>query len=374
MQEGTNMKPLISVLIPVYKESKLLSAMLYKLISQDAQKEIFVIIDEPSEESIKISKSFKDDVRFILNNSRIGKAKALNEAVKLSSGDVLFFLDADIELPDDPKFLGKAIHEMRDTDILDIKKRVCRDSFLSKMTYYEYLGFNISAWLTAKFVKKSPAVNGAAFAIKRTIFKSLGGFRGVISEDLDLATRAFLNNHRFKYTGEIEVYNHVYSTWKNWAKQRKRWALGTALWAKEYCRELLKSTVKHPQIFIPGLFFLFPSLVLVMLSFLIPDLFIHKIFSIIFLFLSIKFSFILPVLMLTIIGADFLKNLIPTFLSFLIFAVLFFVFSKKLGFKFKFHEFFIYYFFFSLLILLIMIMGMICVFVFNKKLKVDWKV
>ncbi|MBU3902448.1 MAG: glycosyltransferase, partial [Candidatus Thermoplasmatota archaeon] len=67
MQEGTNMKPLISVLIPVYKESKLLSAMLYKLISQDAQKEIFVIIDEPSEESIKISKSFKDDVRFILN-------------------------------------------------------------------------------------------------------------------------------------------------------------------------------------------------------------------------------------------------------------------------------------------------------------------
>jgi cellulose synthase/poly-beta-1,6-N-acetylglucosamine synthase-like glycosyltransferase len=368
------MEPVISVLIPVYKESKLLSAMLHKLISQDAQKEIFVIIDEPSEESIKISKRFKDDVRFILNNSRIGKAKALNEAVKLSSGEVLFFLDADIELPDDPKFLGKVIHEMKDTDILDIKKKVCRDSFLSKMTYYEYLGFNIGAWLTAKFVKKAPAVNGAAFAIKSDVFESLGGFRSVISEDLDLATRAFLKSYRFKYTGGVEVHNHVHSTWKSWIKQRKRWAFGTSLWAKEYYRELLKSTVKHPQIFIPGLFFLFPSLVLVMLSFLIPELFIHKIFSIIFLFLAIKVSFILPILMLTIIGADFLKNLVPTFLSFLIFAVLFFAFSKKLGFRFKFHEFFIYYLFYSLLVLLIMIIGLICVFVFNKKLKVDWKV
>lgn len=368
------MEPVITVFIPVYKESKLLSAMLHKLISQDAEKEIFVIMDEPTEESIKISKSFKDDVRFILNNSRIGKAKALNEAAKLSSGEILFFLDADIELPDDPKFLGKVIHEMRDTDILDIKKRVHRDSFLSKMTYYEYLGFNISAWLTAKFVKKSPAVNGAAFAIKRNAFESLAGFRGVISEDLDLATRAFLNNYHFRYTGGIEVHNYVHSSWKDWVKQRKRWAFGTALWAKEYYRDLLKSTIKHPQIFIPGLFFLFPSLVLIILGFLIPDLLIHKIFYIIFLFLAIKFSFILPILMLTIIGADFLKNLVPTFLSFLAFAFLFFAFAKKLGFKFKFHEFLIYYFFYSLLVLLIMIIGLICVFVFNKKLKVDWKV
>jgi len=70
---------------------------------QDIDKEIFVTIDAPNEQFLEKIQHF-NSVRFIINQERIGKANALNKSVKLSSGKVLLFLDADIELPDDPAF------------------------------------------------------------------------------------------------------------------------------------------------------------------------------------------------------------------------------------------------------------------------------
>ena len=154
------------------------------------------------------------NVNFVINEKRIGKANALNNSVKLSSGKVLLFLDDDIDLPDDPAFLKKIIEEMRHTEILDIKKKVVKNSFLSKMAYYEYFTFNIGAWIASEHLRKCPATNGAAFAIKRETFDAVNGFRKVVSEDLDLATRAFLSDHSFAYTKEVEVKNLVHSNWR----------------------------------------------------------------------------------------------------------------------------------------------------------------
>lgn len=363
----------ISVLIPVYRESNLLKPLLKRLLSQKIEKEIFVIADEPTKKTIEISKEFKE-VTFILNKERIGKVQALNKAAKLSSGKILLFLDDDIELPDDQKFLEKITEEMRDTDILDIKKEVVKTSFLSRMTYYDYVGLNIGSWLVAKFLKKCPAMNGSAFAMRRNVFNSLKGFRRVITEDLDIAFRGFLENFRYKYTKKVKVYNQVPSNRKNWIIQRKRWATGAALWFKEWYKPLLKESAKHPQIFVPALFFLFPSLVLLLTALLTPNLLIYKLFSIFFLFLAIKFNFALPFLLFTTLSIDILKGLFASLISFLSFSVLFFTSSKKLGLKFKIHEFFVYYFTYSLLSLLVTIVGFIKVFVFKRKSVSDWKI
>ena len=266
---------------------------------------------------------------------------------------------------------------MEDTDILDIKKEVIKNSFLSTMTYYEYVGFNIGSWLVSKFVGKCPAVNGSAFAVKREVLTSLKGFRRVIAEDLDIAVRAFLKNYRFKYTKRVNVYNSVHSNWKNWLTQRKRWAIGCALWVKEWYRDLLKICTKHPQVFIPSLLLLFPSIILILLYFFTPNLLIYKILSLIFLFLAVKLSFMVPILWLSTISIDFIKSLLASILSFLSFSTMFFIFSKKLYFQFKLHEFLIYYFFYSPLGLFITIVALINVFLFDRKaMKIvsDWKI
>ena len=265
----------ISIFIPVYRESEQLIAILSRLSSQDVDKEIVVTVDEPTDAFLEEMEQFSN-VRFLVNRQRVGKVNALNAAVKESTGRVLLFLDADLELPDDPDFLKKIIAEMHYTDVLDIKKNVKKNSFLSKMAYYEYFSFNISSWLASRYLHKCPAVNGAAFAITKDAFDSVNGFRGVVAEDIDIATRAFLNDSSFAYSDDVEVRNVVFSDWRSWFRQRRRWSIGQALWVKDWYKDLFRKCFKKPQVFLPGLFFLYPSVMVLFLNIAVPSTWMYQ--------------------------------------------------------------------------------------------------
>lgn len=119
----------ISVFIPVFRESDQLPSMLHKLESQVASKEIIVCVDEPSEAFLENVKQF-ENVQFLLNKERTGKANALNNSVKQSSGKILLFLDADVEIADDPEFLTKIVREMANVDVLTSRRKWKKTLFL----------------------------------------------------------------------------------------------------------------------------------------------------------------------------------------------------------------------------------------------------
>ena len=365
----------ISIFIPVYKESDQLAGMLKELSTQNVSKEIFVTVDDPTKDfSEKINQSEYENVKFIVNKERLGKANALNNTVKLSSGRVLLFLDSDVEIKNDPDYLRKIVMEMQHADMLDIKKKVTKGkSFLSKMAYYEYFTFNISAYLASKYMHKCPAVNGAAFAIKRETFEKVHGFRKVVAEDIDIATRAFLEDSSFAYTADIEVKNVVHSEWRKWFRQRKRWAIGQALWLKDWYKELGKRFFKKPQVFLPSLFFLYPSVAIFVLSAVVPSLWMYNSLLVFSLFLSVKFNIALPIFLVSLATADLLKTIVISLSSFGLTAAVFYGFSRKLGFEMKLHELFVYYFFYSSLWMAIIIIGHIQVFAFRKKVAPDWR-
>ena len=305
----------------------------------------------------------------------MGKANALNETVKYSTGKALLFLDSDIMVAEDPDFLKKIIMDLQRSDVLDIKKRVIKGkSFLSKMAYYEYFTFNVSSWIADHFMHKCPAVNGAAFAIKRETFEKIGGFHKVVAEDIDIATRAFLANSSYSYTSDVEVKNVVHSDWKKWFNQRRRWAIGQALWLKTWCLELAKKFAKKPQVFLPGLFFLYPSVTVFLLSALVPSLWMYNSMLVFSVFLSVRFNIMLPVFLVSLAMADVLKIVAISLASFGITAGVFYGFSRKLGFReIKLHELFAYYFFYSSIWMIIIVVGHIQVFLFGKKAGPDWK-
>lgn len=362
----------ISIFIPVYRESEQLIAILSRLSSQDVDKEIVVTVDEPTDAFLEEMEQFSK-VRFLVNRQRVGKVNALNAAVKESTGRVLLFLDADLELPDDPDFLKKIIAEMHYTDVLDIKKNVKKNSFLSKMAYYEYFSFNISSWLASRYLHKCPAVNGAAFAITKEAFDSVNGFRGVVAEDIDIATRAFLNDSSFAYSDDVEVKNVVFSDWRSWFRQRRRWSIGQALWVKDWYKDLFRKCFKKPQVFLPGLFFLYPSVMVLFLNIAVPSTWMYQSLWTFAFLLSFKFNIAWPVFLISMASADVLKSLLISLGSFVVTALIFYGFSRKLGFKIKLHELFVYYFFYSLLWMVIMIVGFVQVAVFKKKAAPDWK-
>jgi biofilm PGA synthesis N-glycosyltransferase PgaC len=365
----------ISIFVPVYKESDQLEGMLDNLCSQNVSKEIFVTVDAPTDVSIrKIKRLERENVKFIVNYERSGKSNALNSTYPLSTGKVLLFLDSDVGIPKDPDYLRKIVMEMQHNDILDIKKRVIKDkSFLSKMAYYEYLTFNISSWLASRFMHKCPAVNGAAFAIKRETFEKVGGFRKVVAEDIDIATRAFLAGSSFAYSKEVEVQNVVHGNWHKWFTQRRRWAIGQALWLKDWYKQLVQRFINKPQVFLPSLFFLYPSVAVFFLSAVVPSLWMYNGLLVFSLFLSVKFNIALPIFLISLGTADVLKVLLISMSGFGITSAVFYGFGRKLGFReIKLHELFVYYFFYSSVWMMIIIAGHIQVLL-GKKAGPDWK-
>ncbi|MCL5877426.1 MAG: glycosyltransferase family 2 protein [Candidatus Bathyarchaeota archaeon] len=365
----------ISIFVPIYKQSDQIEGMLDVLCPQNVSKEVFVTVDAATDEfKQKIKQLERENVTFILNQERAGKSNALNNTVPLSSGKVLLFLDADVGIPNDPDYLRKIVMEMQHNDVLDIKKQVTKDkSFLSKMAYYEYLTFNISAWLASRFMHKCPAVNGAAFAIRREVFEKVGGFRKVVAEDIDIATRAFLAESRFAYSHDIEVKNVVHGDWRKWFTQRRRWAIGQALWLKDWYKQLSRRFIKKPQVFLPSLFFLYPSAAVFFFSAVVPSLWMYNGLLVFSLFLSVKFNIALPIFLVSLATADILKVLLISFSGFALTAAVFYGFSRKLGFKeLKLHELFVYYFFYSSIWMGIIVLGHIQV-LFGKKAGPDWK-
>ncbi|MDQ1279770.1 MAG: poly-beta,6-N-acetyl-D-glucosamine synthase [Thermoproteota archaeon] len=359
----------------MYKESNFLKGLLTDLLD-DAYplKEVFVIIDEPTEKSLSLAKEFRNRVSFILNKVRVGKANALNNTEKRADGDVLLFLDSDVQLQDkEDSFLKVLEREMQGVNIIDIKKCTPRTSFLSTLVNYEYLSSSLTSFFFSKIVKKSLGLNGAAFAIRREAFEKLGGFRRSFNDDFDLITRSFMKNLSFKYTNKVSVSIKPQSSWREWYKQRKRWGVATGVWLKDYHRPLARVLAKSPQTVLTALILLMPSLLLFLLNFTVPD-FIFYNFLILASSIVPKIANIALIpLLLVPFGLSLTKYIILTAATYSALASIYYLAARKLGYPFNPFEFLFYYIVYSPISLSMHILGIVRV-LFNKSMAdLDWK-
>ncbi|MGB9684281.1 MAG: glycosyltransferase [Candidatus Bathyarchaeales archaeon] len=364
----------ISVFIPVYESSELLEPLLEKLTSDGCDdKEIFVAIDKPNEKSVRISERYHGKVHFLLSNQRRGKVEALNSAVKMSHGEILVFLDADVKIGDCKDFLEAIRREMAETDILDLKKKIIPESFISRMVNYEYTGSNFASYLYSRLVRKCFCVGGTAFAIRREAFEEVGGFSKVVSEDLDLALKTLLKNKRFKYAEKIEVYTKAPSNWKSWFTQRKRWGIGTGLWIKEHWKKLVRYIAKYPHVALPCALILFPTIFPLLFNYICSVFLNFQILNFVPPVLAAQLSFSLPPVISVSVLSIIFTGLTNFFLGFIAFAAIFYTVSKRLNFRFNIAEFLIYYFVYQPVSALVLLFGIIRAFLSSNH-KLDWKV
>jgi len=90
-------------------------------------------------------------------------------------------------------------------------------------------------------------------------------------------------------------------------------------------------------------------------------------------YFATKFNTVLPILLFSLLGADFLKTVLVVISSFTVTAVLYYRFSRKLGFELKLHELFVYYFFYSVLWLAVIVLGYVQVLILRTKVAPNWK-
>ena len=110
-----NMK--LSIIIPVYNESKTLKEILKRVESVDLrpiEKEIIIVDDFSTDGSKEILKELEKEGRYIIlyHKKNIGKGGAIKTALNEVTGDMVVIQDADLEYdPEDYKKLIKPILE-----------------------------------------------------------------------------------------------------------------------------------------------------------------------------------------------------------------------------------------------------------------------
>jgi cellulose synthase/poly-beta-1,6-N-acetylglucosamine synthase-like glycosyltransferase len=364
----------VSVIIPVYRGSVTLDETLEILTSDPfAHKEVIVSIDMPDTDSLRLVEKFSNRVIFDLSYERRGKVEALRSAISRATGEAFFFLDSDIRLTT-RGIIGKVAEELKEYEMIELKKTVNTSNAISKLVYFEYIGIGAADWLVSRKTKRTFGINGAAFAITREAFDRVGGFKKVVSEDLDFGLRSFIADVSFKYCVDLEVMTFSPPSLRSWFVQRKRWAYGTSLWVKENWNTLLSLVRHEPSVTLPALMMIFPALMGLMTSFAFRGFLVYDILAILILSLPTRG---LPVLLFPLVTIQEATNLLGFSLAFGVglaaYGLVYFYYSRKLGFRFSPIWFVPYYLVYSPVWLAAMIWGMSQVFIKKEPVSLDWK-
>lgn len=144
--------------------------------------EIIYVDSNSSDNSIEIARGFKEIKIFKITgicNAAIGR----NIGAKEATGDILVFIDGDMEL--NPKFFSKIFNSTRKL------MHPCISGQLINY-YYNSKGEFLFKQNSSKFKNNNPVpLTGGYFIIERKVFCSIGGFRNELKygEDPDLGLR-----------------------------------------------------------------------------------------------------------------------------------------------------------------------------------------
>lgn len=364
----------ISVFVPVYKEPKFLGDIVKKLETMDYKElEIFAVVDGIMTAEIdKALTDLRGRLTVVFPNLHLGKAEALNRAARAVATDVLLFLDNDILLPDDDRFLRLVAEKMQRFDIVDMPKEVVAESFFSAMIGHEYQSLALSSLLFSLLAGRSPGIIGSAFAVRKSLFDQLGGFKKVVHEDGDFGARAFRVHARYSYDLRLKVKTSMPNDLKTWATQRKRWTLINVLWFKENFLFLLKSALTQPSLFPTLGAIVLPSLLSFLAFFLLKHFNLTFLNPMIFM-LEQPLQFSAGVFLWLAHHSLLSQGLFGTAIGFLCAISVYLVFSLFGKFRFNVFTFIVFYFFYTPLLILINLAMFIAHFK-TESIRLDWKV
>jgi dolichol-phosphate mannosyltransferase len=90
----------LSVIVPVYNEKRTIEILLEKVRGVPIEKEI-IVVDGNSYDGTKellCRQETRPDVRIIYQPKRMGRGNALKQGLRIATGDIVIFQDADLEL------------------------------------------------------------------------------------------------------------------------------------------------------------------------------------------------------------------------------------------------------------------------------------
>jgi cellulose synthase/poly-beta-1,6-N-acetylglucosamine synthase-like glycosyltransferase len=229
----------VTILIAARNEEANIDLTINDLLAQDYPKNLLeiIIVDDHSTDSTAaiIAGYASQGIRLLQLNEtqRLNsyKKKAIAEAIRLSTGDLMVATDADCRMG--PQWLSSVVSYFESTQPVMISSPVAYFQEKSFFERLQTLEFSYLIGIGASFIGNGRAstCNGANLAYRKDVFYEVGGFKGID----DLASgddELLLQKVAERYPGRIGflksrdavVYTHAKATMAEFLQQRRRWA------------------------------------------------------------------------------------------------------------------------------------------------------
>jgi glycosyltransferase involved in cell wall biosynthesis len=181
---------MISIVIPTYNASRFMPNLLDSIFKQAVEDMEVIIVDDCStDNTVEIVKKYP--VRVIQMEKNGGPARARNRGVKEAKGDIIFFLDSDVEV------LDGTIQEVKEyfekNPAVNCVIGVCATEPLNKGFVPTYMAMFEYIHLIGQKYDRVSVFAPRCGAIKKDLFLKVGGYdenyRGADVEDFELARR-----------------------------------------------------------------------------------------------------------------------------------------------------------------------------------------
>lgn len=227
----------VSVLIPAFNEARVIEASVSRVLnSTQVALEVIVIDDGSTDDtSAIVARAFGADPRVqLLTLQNGGKARALNEGLKLAQGEVIIALDADTQFEEET--IAKLARWFADPGVGAVAgnaKVGNRHNLVTRWQAVEYVtAQNLERRALARF-DAIMVVPGAVGAWRRAALDAVGGYpHDTLAEDQDLTIAIQREGWRVGYDVNAVAWTEAPESFGALATQRFRWAFGTlqCLW------------------------------------------------------------------------------------------------------------------------------------------------
>lgn len=245
----TSYEPFVSIIIPAHNEDTVIFDTIKNVLKLDYEKyEILVVDDRSTDNTPAVLKQLSEcysQVRYHIrqNDAFPGKSAVLNEALKMTKGEVICIFDADARVR--PEFLKTILPYLADSDTGAVQARKIVNNpninFLTRCQSNE-LVLDTHFQAGRDSIRGAVELRGNGFVIKREALADVDGWNNfTITDDLDLSTRLHLKDWDVRFCSVAEVYEEAILNFIPLLRQRRRWVEGSIRRYLDYFIDVLFS-------------------------------------------------------------------------------------------------------------------------------------
>ncbi|QSZ26908.1 glycosyltransferase [Aceticella autotrophica] len=233
-KEWPNLWPPVTILIPCHNESAGIASICtsLQLLNYPDYQVIFIDDASTDDTAAAIRHFLPDNPNFHLLSltKNCGKAQALNYALAtVVTASITVVIDADTILtPDALKYLVAPFSSQpRLGAVTGNPLAVKRISILEKLQAAEFASIIGLIKRSQRVIGRVLTVSGCATAYRTEVLKEVGGFSfKTATEDIDITWKIQRHFYEVWFAPQAAVFIQCPSTFKEYWKQRRRWALG----------------------------------------------------------------------------------------------------------------------------------------------------